>query len=91
MQTSVNSQSNEQTPLVQPLRIPASRDELKKRRLQNHIIQSLLYMLNLTIGYFLMNIVMVMYAGHFISIILGISNIFLISIRLNYTLIKLNY
>ena len=30
-----------------------------------------MYVLNITVGYFLMNIVMTYYAGHFIAIILG--------------------
>jgi hypothetical protein len=40
-------------------------------RLINHIIQSLVYVFNITVGYFLMNIVMCYYAGHFLAIIFG--------------------
>ena len=40
-------------------------------RLINHIIQSILYMVNLTIAYFLMNISMCLYSGHFLALILG--------------------
>jgi hypothetical protein len=44
---------------------------IHKKRLKNHVIQSILYVINLTIGYFLMNIAMCYYAGHFIAIIFG--------------------
>ncbi|RNA19805.1 high affinity copper uptake 1-like [Brachionus plicatilis] len=66
-----SSDHGETTPLVSSLRIP-SESEIKKRKIQNHVIQSLMYMLNLTIGYFLMLIAMGMYSGHFLAIVLGI-------------------
>ncbi|CAF0803888.1 unnamed protein product [Brachionus calyciflorus] len=64
-------QNNETTPLVNSLRIPIDHSIVKKRRIQNHLVQSLMYMLNLTIGYFLMLVAMAMYAGHFLAIIIG--------------------
>ena len=64
----------ETTSLVRPLHIPVSNNEIKRRRIITHSIQSLIYMLNLTIGYFLMNISMCYYAGHFIALIIGNPN-----------------
>ena len=62
--------NTEQTPLTGSLRI-LSNEEIKKRKFYNHVIQSIMYMINLTIGYILMNISMYYYAGHFLAIILG--------------------
>ena len=45
----------------------------KPKRLKKHAIQSLLYFVNLIVGYFLMLIVMNFYAGHFIATVLGMS------------------
>ena len=69
---SILATNNEQTPLNSSELI-LSKEQIKKKRFYNHVIQSLMYMVNLTIGYILMNISMYFYAGHFVAIILGLT------------------
>ncbi|XP_038063681.1 high affinity copper uptake protein 1-like isoform X2 [Patiria miniata] len=73
-QSSINGQSGtQQSPLLASLRIPSSVSKIRQRRLKFHMVESILHIFQVSIGYILMLVVMTYNAYLLITVVLALT------------------